>query len=153
MAITLIREAQASDCALLAAVMRPEDMRELEALGLTPKRALYESLAESAVAYTVDVDGWPAAMFGLTPYKLLGERACVWLLTGEGINKIPLTFVKLSRLYIAEFLELYPVLDNWVDARYTASIKWLEMCGAVFDKVGITKPGNVVFRHFYLRKG
>lgn len=153
MATILIREAQECDCALLAVVMRPADRREVEALGLTPVQALYESFKDSLIAYTVEVDGWPAAMFGITPYQLLGERASVWLLTGEGINKIPIAFVKLSIYYIAKFLELYPVLDNWIDERYTAGIRWLEMCGAVFDKAGIVKPGNVVFRHFVLRKG
>ncbi len=133
--------------------MREGDRREAAAVGQSPLTALQESLSESSVAYTALIDSQPAAMFGLLPQAMIGERAGVWLLTAERVSTISaLTFVRTSRRVIDYFLTLYPVLENWVDVRYVASIRWLQIFGARFDDVRELGPERVPFRHFVLRR-
>ena len=149
------RTAYLDDCASIAACMRQGDRLEVAAVGQSPLEALQESLADSSVAYTALVDGQPAAMFGLIPPLSLidYERAGVWMLTGTPvINISPITFVRVSRQIIARFLDCYPILQNWVDARYTASIRWLGLCGARFSATRTFEPEHREFWHFEIRR-
>jgi len=147
--ILTIQPAHPDDCAPIAACMRTDDRREVAVLGQTPTEALQESLAESSLVYTVLVEGQPAAMFGLMPLSVIGNHACIWMLTGDPIADIaPITFVRESRQIINRFLDLYPVLENWVDTRYTQAIKWLTLCGAHFDETREFGPERIAFRHF-----
>lgn len=153
MSAIVIRPARPEDCVPVAACMRSEDRREVAVLGQTPYEALHESLSESSIVYTVVVKEQLAAMFGLMPLSVIGNHACIWLLTGEPVDEIaPITFVRLSRQMINQFLQLYPVLENWVDARYTQAIKWLRLCGAHFDASREIGPERITFRHFAIRR-
>lgn len=152
-AILSIRSAHPDDCAPIAACMRADDRREVAVLGQTPYEALHESLTESSITYTVLTDGEPAAMFGLMPLSVIGNHACIWLLTSDLVDSIAsITFVRMSRHIISQFLDLYPVLENWVDARYMQAIKWLTLCGAHFDASREIGPERITFRHFAIRR-
>lgn len=89
-------------------------------------------------------------MFGIVPDTLIGSSANVWFLGADEMSGIKKTFVKMSRQFIDVFLDQYPLLWNFVDARYTSSIRWLKACGASFEKV-LNINGNE-FHSFVIRR-
>lgn len=131
----VIRRPRAGDVEQLAALMRPADVAELLALGVSPRQALRDSLAASTLAWAVELDGELAALGGVTE----GERTSflgpadfyvVWLLTGDAVNHHPGAFWRASRRVIRALLERFPVLGNMVDARYSAALRWAARLGA-----------------------
>lgn len=111
--------------------LRIDDELECAALGLSPSGALRESMETSKYASALLVDGVPAACFGLVPdpRPLFGRQACAWLLTGDLVECAPVAFHRTARRWLIEARSVYPVLWNYVDARYTTSLRWLERLG------------------------
>jgi hypothetical protein len=91
-------------------------------------------------------------MLGIAPQSLLADRAIIWLLGTEGIRKAGCRFARLCRPYIQLFLEYYPVLENWVDSRYTVAVRWLKWCGADMEPAKPFGPDGVPFHHFEFRR-
>lgn len=146
-----IRESVESDIEALKNRLREADAKEVIAAGNQDgEHALRQSFTRSTLRYTVDIDGVPAAMWGIVPESLVGEAANVWFLGAPEMSQIKKTFVKMSRRVIADFLVYYPVLWNAVDCRYVSAIRWLKSCGAQFaDPV---KVGDVEFARFIIRR-
>lgn len=144
-----VREARFEDIALME--LREPDRQEVLALGVEPQEALQLSLQNSTMAFTAFNNGNPLAMFGVAPVTILGDRAIVWLLTTNEVNKCKKTFAKYSRLFRDYFLQHYPILENYVDARYKTSINWLKWCGAEFGHTLMT-PSGIPFIHFTIKR-
>jgi hypothetical protein len=152
-ASVFIRGARRDDVAPLAASMRPEDAAEvLAAAGQTPAEALADCLERSILAYSLEADGELIAMFGLAG-PLIGDRVVVWALTGAGADRHPLSFHRLSRAVVARFLELYPALENMVDARHEKSLRWLRRLGAEIEPAQPYGAAGFPFHHITFRKG
>lgn len=134
----VIREARVVDIQALKDRLREADIKEVIAAGNeNAESALKNSFTRSSLRYCVDIDGAPAAMFGIVPDRggtILGGSVSgnVWFLGTAEMSKIKKTFVKLSRRIIASFLAEWPLLWNCVDARYICSVAWLRSCGAIF---------------------
>ena len=94
-----VRKATLEDARYIAANLRSDDRREIEALGLDPAFAVEYSFTGSDEAYTSLCD------------------------------RVPLAMVRLGRQMVAKFLEQYGSLENHCDARYTKTIKWLRLIG------------------------
>ena len=62
-----VRISQAGDCESLAGQLRPADLKELQAHGVTPKVALRVGYEASTPCYTVEHEGEAIAMFGVSP--------------------------------------------------------------------------------------
>lgn len=132
----------------LAAVLRPEDEREILAFGITPEKALWRSYKASLWAKTVYIDGQIAAIYGIGG-TLLGDPARPWLLTSEQVKKIsPLKFARHYQAEVKEMLKIYSKLSSIVDADYSAAIRLLEIIG--FEVSAPEKMGNQgrMFRRF-----
>lgn len=148
----VVRDAVEEDIAALGGRLRDADEKEIIAAGNeNGEQALRQSFTRSSLCYCVDIDGVQVGMCGLLRGSILGGDANVWFLGASELGRIKKTFVRLSRLFIAEFLSKYPVLWNVVDSRYTASISWLESCGAVFHNEPILMNG-VEFLGFVIRR-
>ncbi len=146
-----IREAVRSDIHALKDKLREADREEILAAGnASSEAALTQSFEGSSLCFCVDIEGSPAALFGIVPESLVGERANVWFLGSGEMKKIRKTFVKLSRKFIDQFLDVYPCLWNLVDSRYHTSVRWLEFCGAQFGKT--VKMNGVDFYSFEFRR-
>lgn len=127
----LLRPMTLEDIPYLARHMRREDEAEVWAVShFTPEEALTNSYQLSLIARTAEVDGNPAACYGLVPYSLVSDQAIVWCLTSYAVEREKLSYVKNTKRVIQEFLQYYPVLVNMVDARYLQSLRWLLACGA-----------------------
>jgi len=150
-----VREVRPGDVEALAATMRAEDVAEVLASGgYSPREALEVSLSMSCEAWTWEVGGEVAAVFGIAELprpSLLGSRVGgVWALTGAAVTRNRRAFVRASRRILRALLSRWDVLTNAVDARYTGAVRWLEALGAV---VGPPQPMGVAgldFRIFYV---
>lgn len=110
--------------------LRACDLDEIEAMGATtPGEALKVSLALSSHAFAViGGDGQPCAMFGAAPHALPGV-GIVWMLGTDGILGNSLGIARATRRYFDELNDAYFVLWNYIDARNTASLRWLRWGG------------------------
>lgn len=148
----VVRDSRESDIKALSGRLREADEKEVVAAGNeSGGSCLAQSYARSSLRYTVDVEGVPAAMFGVVPDEDSPRSANVWFLGADEMSRIKKTFVKLSRKVIADFLLEYPVLWNVVDCRYVSSISWLESCGAVFQSAPVIM-NKIEFRGFTIRR-
>ena len=131
-----LRTANPEDAAKLAGCLRSADRAELEAShpGQDPAILLRQFINQSIQAVTLCYREQVAAIGGICPDIWLGNRACVWLLTGQSIQKIPITFVRLARKLLACWLQQYEVLFNRVDARYTSACQLIVVLGGRFTE-------------------
>jgi hypothetical protein len=113
--------------------MRESDRLEVWASGkFGPTDAVKDSLRVSSFARSVFYDGKLSFMFGVAPLygSMLGVRAgAPWTLTSDLVAKHPKIYVQVTRELLPLLFKDYDVLINFVDARYRASIRWLEVLG------------------------
>lgn len=152
MANITIRPATDADCIALGATMRKEDRAEVaSSSGMPPVAALRDCLAKSSHANTALVDGRVICMFGVAPHPEEWGSGFVWVLGSDLVVEHRRIFARLSRKYLASMLAIYPRLMNAVDARYTASVRWIEWLGFdLSEPVPIGKDG-ALFRVFEKR--
>lgn len=130
----------------LAGNVRPADAAEVMAShGFSSKDALLVSMSVSLISKTLLVDGKVAAVFGLAPLEADPRVGQPWLLTSEIITRMPGEFFRLSRLVISEFLAVFPILKQQVDARYGAALRWLERLGFVLGEPAPFGPAGLPF--------
>ncbi len=155
MADVTLRPATDADCVALAATMRQVDRDEVEATdGGTPLAALRTSMRHSSHAVTAtDGEGRVLCMFGVGAWGFMSNTGVPWLLGSDLLDRYWRLFVRLSPKYLAAILDLYPELENLIDARSTRAIRWLKWLGftvALPEPIG--KNGELM-RRFWLRRG
>ncbi len=144
--------------AALAPRLRAEDVAEvLASHGHGPLEALTAALAASELAGALLVDGEVAALYGVAPVRetILGPPVAgsIWLLGSDALGRHRREFLRRSRLVVAEALERYPLLFNFVDARYTAALRWAAWLG--FEVLPAQPHGvaGLPFHRIVMRKG
>lgn len=147
-----IVDAMAEDILPIAQGMRRTDRLEIRAShGLEPVDALLNALAQSSICKTVLFNGLPIAMFGIVPSNDQ-KTASIWCLGTDLLDQIHVCFGRMSRKIINQFLEIYPALYNFVDARNEKTIGWLKWCGAEFDEPKPYGVEQLLFQHFIFRR-
>jgi hypothetical protein len=134
----------------LAEVMRDADKAECEALGGgTPLDHLLKSLEVSSVAYTLRFNGEVAAMYGAGPLDdtLLCARGVAWLLTGRAVARYPKAFWKHSLLGVGQLLSEFATLEQAIDARYEAALRWARRLGFTVGPALPLGPKASPFHH------
>ncbi len=114
------------DVTPLASNLRKEEAAEAwAAMHWMPAEALRCSIEASAEPYMV-VDGDEIlGAFGIGVTSPL--EGAPWLLTAEGLpGRARLRFLRASRDYIEYALHQWPILVNYVDARDTVAVRWIE---------------------------
>lgn len=122
----VVRKVRPGDVDCVASALRVADRAESLLLGFAPRDGLGLSVAASKEVWTVDVDGVPAAMFGLghtasasgAPWLLATDR---FLLNGMGV-------ARRARRIVASWSR-YGSLENWCDARNTTALRFLAWLG------------------------
>lgn len=117
--------------------LRNADMLELIEANLAPALALSMGLAMSQPsAFTVTVDGVPAAMFGVCPDARYphANAGVVWLLGTDRLLKIRRQFLRESLRWIDDIASHYSVLGNSVHCDNLVHIRWLKWLGFTFIK-------------------
>lgn len=116
-----------------------------------PEEALRQSIEQSFLCYTIE-NGNPVASFGLVPENIISNKATVWMLASEDLNKIKIRFLINCKKFINLMLEYYPYLYNYVDDRNKKSIEWLLFLGAKMEDPRPYGTDKLPFRYFYFIK-
>lgn len=120
----------------LAPRLRQADQAEIKAAsGESPEVALTMSVAGSVMSWAWLIDGEPVALFGVaeSPYKSL--TGIPWFLAAPEFQQHRTFFLRNCGAYIDEMHDYFPILENVVDCRNTASIQWLAWAGFAMCEV------------------
>lgn len=131
-----IAPASVYDAIDLAPRLRPEDVREVGALGLSPLEALVAGVGRGPcfVAYEKDT-GKPLVMYGAAdmqdPDLSIGG---VWLMGAPEMFSGPakIWFLRHSKNVLSELERGFDLLFNIADPRNTKHIAWLRWLGFTF---------------------
>lgn len=149
----IIRDSVVEDIESLKDRLKESDIQEVWAsYHLTPEEALKYSLENSSFSLTVEKDGIPIIIFGITPEVWLGDKAVVWLLSTEVDRSTKILFLRNSKKFIDLLLSFYPYLYNYVDVRNTSSIQWLKFCGAEFSEPVNYGKDQLLFNFFSIER-
>jgi hypothetical protein len=76
-----------------------------------------------------------ACIWGLVPPTTISNRAYMWLLTTDLVEKHKFLFVRHSQLVVESALERYEVIVGHVAIQNEAAKKWLRWLGAEFGEI------------------
>ncbi len=147
------RPACPADAVALARCLREADRQELAAShrGQNPAACLEHFIRISVCCICGIYREEIIALAGIYAPSFLGAGACVWLLTGRSIVRVPISFVRYAKHQLAIWLNLYPQLENSVDARYHAARKLIACLGGIFTARRSVYDGKL-FLHFIFRR-
>lgn len=128
--------------------LREEDRKEVIRLGFEPDRALFHSCKHALIRRTGLIDGRVAGMWGVvgSPLGIVGQP---YLMTSKYVSEIsPLRFASIYKQEAAAFSQIFPVLENYVDAEYDKAIRLLEIVGFSVDRQNPfkTKNGDMFYK-------
>lgn len=141
----LVRPATSDDAEYIAAHLRAEDLREIAKMHDEPHEAVMRSFRWSDEVSVFVVDGRPALLFGVMD-SMTGVPKC-WALGTDDCRKYSRIMVKLGRHISDALADKYWEMENWCDADYTASLRWLRLLGFTVED---PQDG---FCHLYKRGG
>ena len=123
----VVRKTRMSDAKYISSRLRKADLMELRAnSGSAPDVSLMHSVWASNPCYTICLYGEPIAIFGICPQKDVGV---IWMMGTDKVLRIKTTFLKASKEWVNYFLELKPILFNFIHEKNTLHIKWLRWLG------------------------
>lgn len=121
--------------------MRESDKQQSWIQGLLhPKQALKYCVRTSKKPMCGVIDGFPAIIFGVASYSMIGSIGSPWMLSTSAIHALPISFLKECKKYIKESISSYDKLENYVDVENKTSISWLKWLG--FDILDAEPYGN-----------
>lgn len=135
----VIDHASRSDVDSLGMRLRGADIEEIRAAsGLAPTEALRRSYDFSTHVWAVRARNGqsiapPIALWGIGPLSLVEGKGCPWLLASDAFETFGPDIARLSRPLLARMRNLYPRLENRVDARHTRAVRWLSWLGFAID--------------------
>ena len=135
---------------LLANRLRAEDLAEIEASGLPPRRMLLRLWQNSNHCWTAFVDG-EIALVGGCAGQLLESQGQAWLFTTAAIERVPMAFAKEARRWLREVLaEKTSVVTACLDS-YEKSFRFWSMLG--FRHTGFeTMPTGAIFKKMAMER-
>jgi len=147
-----IRKSTMQDIVYLKTRLRKHDIDEIWASShLKPVEALTYSFYLSTICLTV-IQGEPVGMFGLVEDPADENRAIIWMLGSERLNKVSREVIRDTKYIIDGFLDNYDVLFNHVDARNTKAIRWLRYLGADINDAEPFGKEGLLFHRFTFRR-
>lgn len=139
----------------IAADAREADVRELwEGCRTSPKWAMRRGMASTREPLTGLVDGVPVAMFGCSPYSLLGGIGVPWMVGSNGLKswQAQKALLRQARVVVEAWREMFPALMfNAVDVRNTSAIRWLGWLGFEMGDIVPYGPDGIPFQVFLMR--
>jgi hypothetical protein len=144
----VVGRATVADVTGLAPHLRAADVAEIQAAsGLDSAEGLVRSFNLSTHVWAVrDATGRPIALWGVGPLSLVEGRGCPWLLAADAFEALGPDIVRLSRPLLAAMRDLYPRLENHVDARHRKAVRWLSWLGFTIEPA---MPWGVEGRPFH----
>jgi hypothetical protein len=146
-----VRRVMPGDINALLANMRKKDIEECKAFGMSPGRALRRAVKSALYAKSAWLDGKIVAMWGVSG-PVISEVGGAWMLTGNGVETIPLTFVHIAMQELEEMHKYKKALTGHVAADYHEAVRLLSILG-----FSIARPRQVghngVLLHQVVRSG
>jgi hypothetical protein len=112
--------------------------------------AVSDAIDRSAECYSGLVDGVLFSIFGVVPSTLLGRTASPWLLST--VDSKPKYLLKFTKPVLQHWLTVWDCLENYVDARYAASLRWAKWAGFDVEAPIPYGPQGLPFCHIVIRK-
>lgn len=141
-----------ADLAHLAANLRPADREEALASGSTDVLSrLEKSVALSLDACVARVDGDAACIFGLGAGSLLSGVARPWMMGTPAVEANARIFLRSNKVVVNDWASRFD-LENWVDARHTVSVRWLQWLGFAVYEPEPFGPFKLPFHRFEMRR-
>lgn len=131
--------------------LREADRAEVLALGVRPEVGLRMSAEASDYVWCGWIGGVPSMIFGCSR-NVLSERGEVWALGTDNCTGHPREMLIYGRRVLRMMLDIFPVLENYCDARYEKSLRWLKKIGFT---IGDPEPYGVngaLFCHIMAKK-
>lgn len=150
-----IREVEPGDIERLDAFMREPDRDEITAShGPATLRTLRHAVAMSTHCLTVeDAYGDLCCIMGVVPVSMACGIGSPWMLGTDCLGDLSRTLARVARRYFDEVARVYPLLENYVDVRNTASIKLLAWLGCSFGEPQPYGAMGLPFMRFERRSG
>lgn len=148
-----IRRARVADLDAILPAIRAADLAECEALfgpGTLPTVAR-GSLIRSTDAWAAEAGGEPIALFGVAPVIGMAVRIGVpWLFGAAAIQSHGRELMAEGRRYLQFMRAPFDRLENVVDARNAASLRWLRRLGFTILPAMPMGPQGLPFHPFHL---
>lgn len=136
----------------VAANIRDHDRDEIYASCLlTPLRALEFSMRVSRHVWAGLVNGKTICVFGVSGKTTLSDVGMPWMIGTPLVEKYQRTFLRRCRRCVGVMLSEYTALENYVDVRNVASVKWLRWLGFEMDEPMPYGPFGLPFMRFEMR--
>lgn len=140
------------DAERLTENMRQADRDEVVAsTGDNVLRAVRLSIGASESCKVAECDGGLLCIWGIAPLSLLSDEAAPWLLGTPAIYRHARLLTRTARGYCQDALGRYQLLANYVDARNTASIRWLRRIGFELQPPEPHGVAGLPFHRFEMR--
>jgi hypothetical protein len=133
--------------------IRAADVEEHDALFM---RDIMETLSigvrDSTKSWAGLIDGEVVCVCGVAEASDKSGSGVVWLTGTDLIDEAPIEFLRLSKLVLAEMLEIYEHLWNYADYRHTKALLWLQWLGFdIYEPIPLP-PYGFAFHFFELRR-
>lgn len=132
--------------AALAARLRPGDLAECQATGLSPEEVILRSVRGSFCAWAAWDGDRPLAAWGAQAPMLFGGVAYPWLLTGPEVVNHKRLFLRLNRSFVVRLTQTHPRLEVFVLASYDTAVRWLRWLGFSIGETIPIGPDGTLFR-------
>jgi len=144
-------QAKPEHAKFIAENMKQADVDEVWASAKhTPKEAIVSSISLSQEAWAGLGDGEPIIIMGVVKQDML-NRAVPWMLGTDALPLFTRPFLRDAKAMNNRWLKECGFLFNYVDARHTVSIRWLEWMGFEVMEAEPFGPYNMPFHNFYMR--
>lgn len=147
-----IRLAELEDVKFLAPRVREDDVKELWAgYHLSPRMALMGSFLvsrDTSFSFSGVADEEVVCMFGVKPPTLLGRKANPWMIASQSLPFHSKEFLRQSRAIVKIFREEFDYMCNYVDARNTMAVRWLQWVGFTLYYPEPFGADNLPFHYF-----
>lgn len=141
------------DVSAILPFVRQADIDEItEALGIPMEEALLDAVTGSLNAKKIVVDGEVVAVFGDATYSILGSVGVPWLISTVHVERHARAFLKVCKPEVQGMLTRHNHLLNYVDARNTAAVRWLQWLGFTFAPAIPYGPKGFPFHPFTLNR-
>jgi len=130
--------------------IRDKDRAEIESFGISCAKGLWRSYKHGMGNQTAIINGHVAAIWGVGGCYI-GNVGAPWLMTSKYIALIsPLRFARLYQQEVYKMLNMFPYLENYVDASYEEAVRLLSIVG--FTIGDPERIGNGVYKKFSMER-
>ena len=144
-------QAKPEHAKFIAENMRQADVHEVWASSKhTPIEAIVTSMSLSQETWVGLGDGEPIIIVGIVKQDMF-NRGVPWMLGTDALPPFTRPFLRYVKELQKRWLDECSFLFNYVDARHTVSVRWLQWMGFEVMEAEPFGPYNMPFHNFYMR--